>query len=256
MVLRRFFAALCVCSVSLVSLSAWVGCAPAYEMPAPAVDGQYLVHVVHTPDETIKELATWYTGSAKNLAAIKAANPAIGTGALRIGRRVNIPLELVVKTYPPEKVAPTPTPTKLIVIPEKQPPSGGEVAGQKDELANLDDLDKFEEEVGPLEGKDSDSMNLGAVPSVRGQSATLGGGQAVSQPDAAQPSSVVPAAPAASLAAPAAPLASPAARSNVDQFESQVDQLLMKEQAELDKLQKELSAGQPAAAPPGTGVER
>jgi hypothetical protein len=223
------------------------GCVPAYEDPVPKVEGEYLVHVVHGSGETVKELAKWYTGSEDGVSAIRRANKGITSGKLKKGRRVFIPIDITVKTEPPLLVLPTPTPTKLIVITEPAKP-----VEQPESLDGLEDLplDRFEEEIGPADAKkghqgrklpeeDKDVMVLKGAPTVPAVAAV---------PQAA----VVP-----QPAPTAVPTALPAgAVKSVEDFESQVDKLLLKEQAELDQLRKELSAGAPKPAAPARPTPR
>lgn len=227
-------------------------CVPAYEDPAPKVEGEFLVHVVHSSGETIKQLAKWYTGSEDGVAAIRRANKGISSGELKKGRKVFIPITLVVQTEPPLLVLPTPTPTKLIVIAEPAKP-----VEQPESSDGLEDLalDRFEEEIGPADAKkvqeekklpeeDKDVMVLKGAPTVPAA--------------AAVPQAAVAAAAVVPQPAPTAvPTALPAgAVQSVEDFESQVDKLLLKEQAELDQLRKELSVGAPKPAAPARTTPR
>jgi hypothetical protein len=106
--------------------------------------------------------------------------------------------------------------------------------GKVRDVADLNELDKFDEEVGPAQGGSSDSMNLRGSPPFSEQSSAAEAAAAVRpSPEAVEP-----------LQDKDVALAE---ASDVDRFESQVDQLLQREQAELDQLQRELSATQPEA---------
>lgn len=208
-----------------------VGCSPSYEEPVPKIEGEFLVHVVHGNGETVKQLTKWYTGSEENVPAIRRANKGISSGELKNGRRVFIPLALVVNTEPPLLVLPTPTPSKLVVIPE-QPQAMEENVNGSSESAPQDvsDLERFEEEVGPADSKlaaqDSDVMVIKGAPTVPAVAASQG------------------APPLIPIAPQTIPTAMPqGGTKTVEEFESQVDKLLLKEQAELDQLQRELAAG-------------
>jgi hypothetical protein len=130
-----------------------------------------------------------------------------------------------------------------VVVPERAVASAGSArspgrAGQEEPAVDLDDLDKFDEEVGPSEERDSDSMNLRMPTSTNSNSVVA----ADSAPDTAL------SAPSASSIGRVLPQeADSRSRSDVDRFESQAEQLLMKEQAEIDELQRELSAARPDA---------
>lgn len=243
---RCFAGAVVACFLSLSA------CIPVYEEPVPKVEGEYLVHIVHGNGETIKQLAKWYTGSEDGVTAIRRANKGISSGELKKGRKVFIPIASVVQTEPPLLVLPTPTPTKLIVIAEPAKP-----VEQPESSDGLEDLalDRFEEEIGPADAKkgkqekklpeeDKDVMVLKGAPTVPAA--------------AAVPQAAVAAAAVASQPAPTAvPTVLPAgAVKSVEDFESQVDKLLLKEQAELDQLRKELSAGAPKPAAPSRTTPR
>jgi hypothetical protein len=241
-------------TAALASLVSVAGCFPSYEEPTPKVEGEYLVHVVHGNGENIQQLAKWYTGSEENVAAMRRANKGISSGELKKGRKVFIPINLVVQTEPPLLVLPTPTPAKLIVITE--PTKQAEQPESSDGLEGVD-LERFEEELGPADSKeapedkkrpqekntpeDKDVMVLKGAPTVPAAAAA--------PKTAAAAAAVVPQ-PAPTVAPTALPSAS---AKSVDDFESQVDKLLLKEQAELDQLRRELSAG---AAKPAVPVRR
>jgi hypothetical protein len=213
-----------------------LGCVPSYEQPEPKIEGEFLVHVVRARGETVKQLAQWYTGSDASVQAIRRANKGIGSGELKNGRRVFIPLELVTRTEPPVLATPTPAAAagKLVIITDATPRPVQ--AKQKSTADSGRKLERFDEEIGPGAAApdatvDSDVMVLQGAPTVPPPSSAPAAAFAPQEPPAE-----VDAAPQREEQAPSQAVAD---------FESEVDKLLLKEQAELDKLQRELATTSP-----------
>lgn len=80
--------------------------------PVPA--GGYFKHIVRRPDETLSQIAKWYTGKADNAKQIAKVNPDIDTEFLLVGNEINIPSNLL-KTR-------TPMNQKAIQISASEPP--------------------------------------------------------------------------------------------------------------------------------------
>ena len=60
----------------------------------------YFAHTVSKTDESLSDIAKWYTGSASNKKAIVAANPDIDTDFLLVGNEIYIPSHLLITDKP------------------------------------------------------------------------------------------------------------------------------------------------------------
>jgi LysM domain len=91
--------------------------------------GTYFAHTVQQSDETLSEIAAWYTGRAGNWKALAKANPTVNPKVLSPGDEIFIPAKLL-KTRRPlpsdESGSPAPQPAKL------DEPSGSGAAPDKE----------------------------------------------------------------------------------------------------------------------------
>ncbi len=70
------------------------------QAPAKEEAGQYFIHQVKWPNESLSIIAKWYTGSLMNWKLLAAANPEMKPTIIHKGDRVRIPVDML-KTRDP-----------------------------------------------------------------------------------------------------------------------------------------------------------
>lgn len=88
-------------SVTALSIALVAGCAsPERFRTASQPGGKFLVHVVSTEGETLKQVSDWYSQGKGGEKAISAANPGQDLSSLKVGDRILIPYSVVKRVEP------------------------------------------------------------------------------------------------------------------------------------------------------------
>ena len=74
--------------------------------PEPTQEGEFLVHVVRAPDESLPKILTWYTGTTLSQGLVARYNPFVVERQLEVGDRIMIPVELIANDKPYGEDAP------------------------------------------------------------------------------------------------------------------------------------------------------
>ncbi len=89
----------CLLAAAVASLSE--ACVSAEKFRSPnRPGGKYLVHVVSTDGETLRQISDWYAGDADAQKQIESANPGQNLSTLTVGQRVLIPYSVVKRLEP------------------------------------------------------------------------------------------------------------------------------------------------------------
>jgi hypothetical protein len=74
--------------------------------PEPIEDGEFFVHVVRAPDESLPKILTWYTGTTLSQNIVARYNPFVLERQLQVGDRIMIPVEVIANDKPYGEDAP------------------------------------------------------------------------------------------------------------------------------------------------------
>ena len=111
--------------LALLVTGCWSNKPPEPARP-PSADASDFIHRVEHPGETLGEIARWHTGKFQNWKKLaRPVNPGLTRccTALRVGREVKIPRELVVRTEPMPKPEVVTRPSKPLVEAEPAKPT-------------------------------------------------------------------------------------------------------------------------------------
>lgn len=209
---------------SYLSLLLICACASACQKPAPppplviTEESHFLTHIVSSNGETLGKISKWYTGEEKGWKEIEKSNPLIRRASLRAGDRILIPMELVHNTEPLLKVT-----SKPPVINKKKTAHAPKLHAP--------------EKPGPSNEPDDSSEEISGEGTQIQPHADLTPFGSLTKPDL-QPVE-------AQRDIPVLPSANETPPSGFAPEGKSMEQMILEEQAEVEKMKKELS--QPAA---------